>query len=146
MDAFERGIELEKQGKYGEAITAFEEATTANPQYVAAWVHLGTMLQFTGSLAESIEAFDKAVALDPKDAYGWQGKARSLIEFKAYREREALDAANAALEINPNLADAHYDKGALWRCWSVKVICNRQCRSSVKLYVSNPITFSLCKT
>lgn len=111
MDAFEQGVGFEQSGKYGEAITAFEEAIRADPQHVGAWVHLGTMLQFTNGFPESISAFEKAIALNPADAYAWQGKARSIIELKANREREALDAANHALAINPNLADAHYDKG-----------------------------------
>lgn len=111
MRAFNRGIQLEEQGKYQEALQAFQEDLQGEPNHAAAWAHMAAMLQHTERVPESLDAFDHALQIDPNDAYAWQGKARSLTILRAGREREALEACDRALAINPNLPNAHYYKG-----------------------------------
>jgi tetratricopeptide (TPR) repeat protein len=109
VDALGQGIELEKQGKYQEAVEAFQQATQADPTSSVAWAHLGAMLQAAGRSEESLAAFDQALRLDPRNASAWEGKARALMLQKAYRE--AIGCCEKALAVSPSLPEALYVKG-----------------------------------
>lgn len=109
MEAFERGIDLERKGAYQDAIAAFQEAAQVDSPPPGTWMHLGVMLQYVGQVAESLDALERATQVDPRDAYAWEAKARSLQLLG--RGCEALAPATNALSINPNLADAHYLRG-----------------------------------
>ena len=64
-DRFTEGVRQYQDGQYQEAAKAFEEATTANPDFESAWYYLGVcrlkLLDYEGALA----AFQKAVDLAP---------------------------------------------------------------------------------
>ena len=62
-----KGIELYKQGKYDEAIQAFDEAIGLDPNCAKAWSHKGYALSKQGKYDEAIECLNEAIRLDPND-------------------------------------------------------------------------------
>jgi tetratricopeptide (TPR) repeat protein len=65
-DWFDKGLALSSQGKYDEAIQAFDKAIELDPQYANAWYNKAFALTRLGLTAESKEAFDKAKELGTK--------------------------------------------------------------------------------
>lgn len=109
MAAFDNGLKLEQQGKYAEALAAFQEAVREQPDSSLAWTHLGAMLQATGDMPGSLGAFDRALQIDPQNAFAWEGKGRGLTLLGDYQA--AIAACDRALALNPNLVEAHYARG-----------------------------------
>ena len=73
------GVALYDQGKYDEAVKAFDKAIEINPQYEAAWVGKGTTLGSQGKYDEAVaKAFDRAIEINPQYADAWAGKGFAL--------------------------------------------------------------------
>ncbi len=106
---YNKGIALYGQGKYDEAIQAFDEAIEINPQNADTWNNKGTALANLGKYDEAIQAFNEAIALDPKYAYAWYSKGNALVNLGKYDE--AIKAYDKAIEINPRDARAWNNKG-----------------------------------
>jgi tetratricopeptide (TPR) repeat protein len=70
----------------GQAVTAFTDATTRNPQYAAAYYRIGRVYQSQNNLEFMNEWYDKAIAADPK--YG----PVYLAYFNYYKERDVNKA------------------------------------------------------
>lgn len=74
-----KGVVLEKQGKYDDAILAFDEAIRLDPKNAKAWIDKGNCsLIGQDKYADAIEAYDETIRLDPKLAYPWYEKGRIL--------------------------------------------------------------------
>jgi hypothetical protein len=73
-----KGIALKAQGKYDEAIEAFDEAIRLDPNDASAWKNKGLALSHQDKYDEAIQAYDEAIRLDPQDAYNWIYKGRVL--------------------------------------------------------------------
>ena len=58
-----KGVALIHQGKYDEAIQAYDKAIEINPQYADAWNNKGNALNKLGRTTESNAAFTKAKEL-----------------------------------------------------------------------------------
>jgi tetratricopeptide (TPR) repeat protein len=65
---FDKGNALCGQGKYDEAISAYDKAIEINPQYVDAWNNKGLALDGQGKYDESIQAYGKAIEINPRMA------------------------------------------------------------------------------
>jgi hypothetical protein len=59
-DWFDKGIALYNQGKYDQAIQAYDKAIEINPQYAEAWNNKGIALNTQGNYDDGIKAHDKA--------------------------------------------------------------------------------------
>jgi len=67
---------LSKQGKTDDAIKAYNQAATLNPEGAASnYFNIGAVLTNAGKVDDAIVAFDKVIATDPTraDAYYWKG-------------------------------------------------------------------------
>ena len=67
-DWFNKGLALSSQGKYKEAIQAYEKAIELDPQNARAWSNKGFALMKLGLTSESKEALDKAKELQTRQA------------------------------------------------------------------------------
>ncbi|HON37088.1 MAG TPA: tetratricopeptide repeat protein, partial [Methanothrix sp.] len=64
IDWYNKGIDLDSQGKYDEAIQAYDKAIEIDPQYTEAWSNKGVTLAEQGKYDEAIQAYDKAIEID----------------------------------------------------------------------------------
>ena len=73
---FYKGNALYNQGKYNEAIQAYDKAIQLNPIYAESWSNKGFALVNQGKYSDAIRAFDKAIQLNPQDTDAWVGKGK----------------------------------------------------------------------
>lgn len=104
-----QGIALGEQGRYDEAVQAFNKAIEINPQYEAAWYLKGAALDRQGRYDEAIQACDMAIDINPQDADAWNIKGMVLEDLGM--SDEAIEAYDNSTEINPQNPDAWYNKG-----------------------------------
>ena len=58
---------LEKQGKWDEAMAAFQKTTLVNPNESDAYFEIGAIYEQHGEKAKAIAAYKRAVELSPDD-------------------------------------------------------------------------------
>lgn len=100
----ENGTALYNQGKYSEALHAFNNALEFNSSSPQIWYNKGNALYSQGNYDEALEAYDKVLELDPLYTYAWLAKGKSLYYLKKYEE--AIQALDEAIKLNPQDAEA----------------------------------------
>ena len=85
-DWYNGGTALSIQGKYDDAIKAYDEAINLDPNLAAAWDDKGNALNSLGRYDEAFKACDEAIRLDPKDAMAWGNKGNALNGLGKYDE------------------------------------------------------------
>lgn len=98
-----------RQGRYAEAIEAYDKAIELDPRYAKAWNNKGDALYFLNKLNESVQAFEKAVEINPRYAEAWFNKGTVLDDQGKYDD--AIEAYNKAIELKPNYLAAIDSKG-----------------------------------
>ena len=63
----QRGETHHTMGRYEEAVAAFDQAISLDPDYSEAWKNRGLSLALLGRTHESGESFARAIALNPLD-------------------------------------------------------------------------------
>jgi tetratricopeptide (TPR) repeat protein len=107
--ALQKGISLLNSGNYGEALTEFDSAVSANPQSAAAWNYKAFSLFKLGRYDESIQASDKAIALDQNSTAAQVNKGNTLNLLERYSE--AIPVFDRVINLDPGIADAWSGKG-----------------------------------
>jgi len=105
------GVILYNQGRYDDALQAFEKAITLDPFCADNLNSKGIILNQLGRYREAIEYFDQAIDLDPCSAAYWSNKAEALYELGDYQN--AADACDVSIAMNPRSANAWYIKGQI---------------------------------
>jgi tetratricopeptide (TPR) repeat protein len=90
---------------FDDAIHAYRQAITAAPEWVEAYINLGTALFHVGRIGESRDVFAAAVERDPQNPL-------ARFNLGCAHERlgdpvSAIDNFRAALAISPRMPDAH---------------------------------------
>ena len=83
-----KGIALQAQEKYDDAIKAYDEAIRLDKNSFRAWDNKGIALQAQGRYDEAIKAYDEAIRLDKNYSSAWNNKARPCAE--GYDDVKAL--------------------------------------------------------
>src|SRR5688572_21242749 len=105
-------------GSLDEAATAYEQALTLDKELSEIYVPLGILYYQAGINANPVDnakiskadnLLTKAVAADAKDAQGQY--YLGLVRLSQSRDKEALDAFNAAKQLEPTMAEAFYNAG-----------------------------------
>ncbi len=143
-----RGVDLYAISDFPGAIRALEASAAEEPNYALTWAHLGQAYTSDASLVfggrdeyrKAQTAYERALALNP-----------ALIEARVYmanlftdtgRVEESAPLLSAALERNPNSADAHWELGYAYRFAGLLPESVRECERAreidpqVKLYSS----------
>ena len=101
---YKKGIELENNGSYVEAIKAYEQSIELNQSYAPAWSAKGALLFGMGKKDDAELAFEKAIDLynetlekNPQDTIAWidRGVAFTYLD----RQEESIESRQKALEI-----------------------------------------------
>jgi tetratricopeptide (TPR) repeat protein len=66
--AFDQANRLYEQGKFAEAVTAYEQFAFSNPPTASVWFNLGNAAYKSGQLGRAIAAYRLAERLTPRDA------------------------------------------------------------------------------
>jgi tetratricopeptide (TPR) repeat protein len=74
------------EGRYGEAIAAYQAVLKRNPKNVDAMTHLGLIAAIAGHADDALATFDRALAIDPD--YGPALLYRGQVLYEAKRDRE----------------------------------------------------------
>lgn len=70
------------EGRYGEAIQAYQAVLKRDPKNVDALTHLGLVVAIGGHADSALESFDKALAIDPSYAPALLYRGQVLYEVK----------------------------------------------------------------
>ena len=97
-----KGISSYSQGRFSEAIQAYDMSINLNPQSAEALNNKGVALSHQGKYDEAIQAYDTAINLNPQLAEPWGNKGDSLKALLRYDE--AIQSYNKAIELNPHWA------------------------------------------
>jgi tetratricopeptide (TPR) repeat protein len=107
-----QGAILRAEGKYTEALEAFENATSMNPPLDAhAWFDKGTVYWQLGKYDLAMQAFDESIKLNSSNALPWFYKGIIYSDEEKYGD--ALLSIDKAIELNPELDIARYIKGTI---------------------------------
>ncbi len=96
---FYKGFDLTEEGKYQEAIKAYDKAIKINPKDSETYNNKGLALGKWGKYQEAIDCFDQALKINPKESMAYNGKGLALVQWG--RHQEAIDCFDQAIKINP---------------------------------------------
>ncbi len=97
---FQEGQSLEEQGRYNEALAAFDKAIELNPKNLYPYVIARGNLKFKqGALKEALADFNRATELDPRNPYPYIFKGN--IKFQQGDLMGALVAFDKVIELDP---------------------------------------------
>jgi tetratricopeptide (TPR) repeat protein len=126
-DWFNKGKDLDNQGKYADAIDAYHEAIIINPELggvrdflEAASVKYGEILLDDGNEVQAVASCNEAIKINPDNENAWLCKARAIrsspYNFGVDDAYEMADKAyGEVIRINPDNADAWYERAhVLW--------------------------------
>ena len=101
------GIAAMNDGDYDQAYRALSRVVDLAPNYAEGWNKRATVLYLMGRYEDSIKDIGKTLALEPRHFGALSGLG--LCNAQLSREKEALDAFEKALEINPNMPGIKLD-------------------------------------
>ena len=105
----EKGVALVMEGKYSEAIEAFNKAIEINPKDAVAYNNRGAAYGQMGNYKQQIEDSNKALQINPKDAVAYNNRGVAYGELGNYEQE--VDDCTKAIELSPKLAVAYYHRG-----------------------------------
>lgn len=142
---FSQGLTYYDQGRWYEAIEAFEKAALAEPDYALAYFGLGITYSRLEFWEKALASFAKTVTLSPSyaEAYLGLGVAYTVLG----RNNDALEVCRKAIEVKPEYAQAHYalaliylklgDQASALEEWGVLKKLDRRLADEVIQYISN---------
>lgn len=109
------------RGKYDEAVTNASNALLLEPNSARAYAVLGWAMDFQAQedpegegLVDALANVQKALELSPNSALAHAYFAEVLIDSDIELYAEARQAAERAVELDPNLVEAHRALGYVW--------------------------------
>jgi tetratricopeptide (TPR) repeat protein len=104
-------------GKPEDAARSAQDALLIDPNAAQAHGAYAWALDFLGgeeNLTKAREEIDKALQIDPNSALIQAFRAEILMDSSPENYKDALDAARLAVQIDPNLLEAHRALGYVW--------------------------------
>ena len=92
-------------------LQALQEKVRQNPEDVASWIQLGHLNFDRNAVQEAIAAYERALALQPDNA-----PVRTdlgVMYRRGGRPEDAVREFDRAIAIDPNLENAHFNKGVV---------------------------------
>ncbi|AFY88086.1 MAG: Photosystem I assembly protein Ycf3 [Chroococcidiopsis cubana SAG 39.79] len=108
-----RGVELAEQGKFSEAIAAFNQAIEIYPQYENAHNNLGLAFGNQQQYIQAENAFKHALAINPRNFETYNNLGIALGSQGKFAE--AIAAFRQAIQLKPNDPTSYQNLGvAFW--------------------------------
>ena len=106
-------------GQYAEAVEEYEAALELDPDNVDVMTNLGVAYYQLGQPSMAVDMYNKAIAIAPEDADIRSNLAASYVQqYEPDGTTEPLDMAleqyQKAVELEPDLPEAHYGLGAVY--------------------------------
>ncbi len=127
---------LTQPGRQREAIAEYESALRLKPAYGQAHFNFGVALAASGDLAQAVTHFDAAFRILPPDASAHLSVAALLGRDPKYADR-AIAEYETALQLNPDLFNAHNDVAVLYAKAGKLGDAARHLEAAVKLEPNN---------
>lgn len=96
-------------GDTAAALNALYEGLHEYPEHPIFFSSLIDHYSLGGDQEKGLALADSMIMVDPKRPIYWY--ARSLVLLREGRDREAIDASDKCLELDPQYVDAYYNKG-----------------------------------
>jgi len=96
-----RGTQAMGEGDYATALQLFTSIVELDPKFAEGWNKRATLFYLMGALDRSSADVSKTLALEPRHFGALSGLG--MIEMQRGREKEALDAFEKALKVNPHM-------------------------------------------
>ncbi len=107
LAAYEFGKLMEDRGEYAIAEAAFNQAISANPNYLEAYLALGQMYNHELNQPDkAIAAYQKAIEVGGNDARNYEDLGRAFLEIGEYAQ--AAKALERSVSLNPNVPEAQH--------------------------------------
>ncbi|BAZ02770.1 tetratricopeptide repeat protein [Tolypothrix tenuis PCC 7101] len=106
-----KGLALGWDGKYQEAMVAFEQAVKLKDDFIPAWLSLSVAYGKLNQPKIALLAIDKAIQKQPKNPILYNQKSLILGDMQEYKEAEA--AINEAIKLSPR-AVFYTNRGVLY--------------------------------
>jgi tetratricopeptide (TPR) repeat protein len=90
------GVQNEREGRYLDAFSRYQDAIETEPTFVDAYVELGGLLAKVGDIEGAFTCYTDAVRLDPRDLRNFWNRAqvlKRLCEMDVARYRDAFRVA-----------------------------------------------------
>jgi len=88
-----------------------QKALAIDPGLVDGYVLLGDILESDGRLSEASDLFHRAIEKRPDLSIGYFYCGKVALENGEVQQEQALAFLTKAIELNPDFAEAHYEKG-----------------------------------
>jgi KaiC/GvpD/RAD55 family RecA-like ATPase len=95
----EKGIELHRQGKWGQALQMISEVLAKDPFNVRALMVKGDIYLDREKYQNALDTYDEITSHDPELDAAWVGKGEALLALE--QKTRALECFRKALAINP---------------------------------------------
>ncbi|AFZ37219.1 serine/threonine protein kinase [Stanieria cyanosphaera PCC 7437] len=109
MNYYNQGNLLNNEGKYEEAIDAFDQAIKIKPDFAEAWTNRGFAQGKLGRHLEKFSSCAQATSYQPKFAEAWNCRGLARSDLKQYED--ALQEFNQALAVDQDFVNAWFNKG-----------------------------------
>lgn len=121
------------------AFEAYKKSLSYDSLFVAAWVNMGLLFGGLGKLEEAERAIRAGIELEPDNPFAL-GSLAALILHDEYRQREAEDLLQKALQIEPTNSENWHHLGALQTMTNLEQAESAFCKS-LELNPENPRTY-----
>src|SRR5262245_59731313 len=111
-ELFADAVRHQQAGRLAEAGTIYRHILTYAPTHTQTWYALGVVTHQSGDYAGSAEAFERALASNPDWAEALSNLGLALLSLG--KPDEAAARCRRAVELQPNLVEAHYALGRAW--------------------------------
>jgi KaiC/GvpD/RAD55 family RecA-like ATPase len=101
----EKGLELYKQGKWGQALQIINDLLEKNPRSVGVLLAKADIYLDREKHQLALDAYDEVTALDPEMARPWVGKGETLLAMD--QKTRAIACFKKALALDPSNEIAH---------------------------------------